>query len=106
MGDCGFCPCGSTIMILTESSLLKWPVENPESGDVCDCDDDFCEHAIDIKKDYDKLEEGLIVNAMWPFEGNHFYAGLGYDEFSNYKCIDYTRVRNHDRNRARFWCIF
>ena len=79
MGDSGFCPCGSTIMILTESSLLKWPVENPESGDVCDCDDDFCEHAIDIKKDYDKLEEGLIVNAMWPFEGNHFYAGLGYD---------------------------
>jgi len=75
VGDSDFCPCGSTIMILTESSLLKWPVENPESGDVCDCDDDFCEHAIDIKKDYDKLEEGLIVNAMWPFEGNHFYAG-------------------------------
>merc|ERR1712137_204487 len=76
VGDLGFCPRGSTIMILTESSLLKWPVENPETGDVCECDgdDDRCEHTIDVK-DFDKLEEGLIVNAMWPFDGNHFYPG-------------------------------
>ena len=69
-------------MILTESSLLKWPVENPETGDVCECDgdDDRCEHTIDVK-DFDKLEEGLIVNAMWPFDGNHFYPGLDQKRF-------------------------
>ena len=65
-------------MILTESSLLKWQVENPDDGDVCTCEEDRCEHVIDVK-DFDKLEEGLIVNAMWPFEGNHFYPGLDSD---------------------------
>ena len=83
-------------MILTESSLLKWPVENPETGDVCPCEEDRCEHAIDIK-DYHKLDEGLIVNAMWPFEGNYFYPGMDYETYvlvisTFYTCSLYDRV--------------
>jgi len=74
VGDSGFCPSGSTIMIVSESSLLKWPVENPAIGDVCECDEDRCEHVIDVKE-YEQLEEGDVVNAMWPFDGNHFYQG-------------------------------
>ena len=64
-------------MIISDSSLLKWQIENSETGDVCTCQEDRCEHAID-PKDYQKLDEGLIVNAMWPFDSNYFYPGLDY----------------------------
>lgn len=67
-------------MILEESQILfsvtaktelKWRVDDPTTDFTCECDDD-CEHS--IKPDeLDTLKDGLMINALWPFNGNHYY---------------------------------
>ena len=46
-------------------------MDDPAQNDTCECDND-CEHSIK-PKDFGKLKEGLVVNALWPFDENHYY---------------------------------
>ena len=56
---------------VTDKIELKWQVEDPAQNYTCLCDND-CEHSIK-PADFDQLEEGLVVNALWPFDDNHYY---------------------------------
>jgi len=70
-GDPGYCSSGCTFMMVTANTELKWQVDDPAANNTCPCDDD-CEHSIK-KEEFDQLKEGLMVNALWPFNGNHYY---------------------------------
>ena len=60
-----------TLCLVTANTELKWRIDNPDSDYTCECDDD-CEHSIKTEE-FDQLKEGLMVNALWPFNGNHYY---------------------------------
>ena len=57
--------------LVNSKTELKWQIEDKDNAYTCDCDND-CKHTIK-PSDFKNLQDGLMVNALWPFDGNYYY---------------------------------